>query len=248
MSWSKSQTPGAPVAIAWVTILGLTLTSCAQTPLEPIQAKSASSPANPTYDPKAATPLGHYRAALEELDGQIALAPHPSGTLSEAQKAALKTLVTKVADLSDGAFVIRIAGPDPENGDSAITAQSAAEQLRQLGVPPERITFGRYVAAQRGGPIQISYSAAVAVGPNCKKGWDDFSATGQNDVTRHFGCATASNLAAMIADPRDLERPAAETSADATRRMNILNKYRKGETTSSSKDEQASGTVSQAVK
>lgn len=224
------------------------MASCAQAPLLPLQGQSAAKAANPTFDAKAATPLSQYRPAVEELDGQLALAAHRSGQLSDAQKTALKTLVTKVGDLSEGAFVVRIAGPDPEIGDAASTAQAAAELLHAYGVASDRITFGRYEAAQRGGPVQIAYSAFVAVGPNCRKGWDDFSATGQNDVTRHFGCATASNLAAMIADPRDLQRPATETSPDASRRINVITKYRKGETTSTNKDDQASGTVSQSVK
>jgi pilus biogenesis lipoprotein CpaD len=160
----------------------------------------------------------------------------------------LHNIGATVASLGEGAFSVRIAGPDPENGDAASTAQAAADQLRSLGVASDHITFGRYDAPQAGGPVQVAYNAFIAIGPNCKKGWDDFSATGDNKVTLHFGCATASNLAVMIADPRDLQRPAAETSADATRRINVLNKYRKGETTSASKDEQASGSVSQSVK
>ena len=234
--------------MASVATLVVPLMSCAPAPLSPVATPTTAHAVNPTYDPRPTTPLSQYRAAMEEMDGQIALASHAGGQLSDAQKTALKTLVTKVASLIEGAFVVRIAGPDPESGDAASTAQAAAEQLRALGVSSDRISFGRYDAPQRGGPVQISYSAFAAIGPNCKKGWDDFSATGDNKVTRHFGCATASNLAAMIADPRDLQRPAAETSADATRRINVLTKYRKGETTSTSKDDQASGTVSQSVK
>ena len=234
--------------LAGVAILCASLSSCAQAPLVPFPNAAAAKPVNPTFDPKPITPLSQYKAAMQELDGQIALAPHAGGQLSDAQKTALKSLVTKVASLSEGAFVLQIAGPDPENGDAANTAQAAADQLRALGVAPDHISFGRYDSPQRGGPVQVSYSAFAAIGPNCKKGWDDFSATGENNVTRHFGCATASNLAAMIADPRDLQRPAAETSADATRRINVLGKYRKGETTSTTKDDQASGTVSQSVK
>ena len=248
MSSSKFQPHRFRAGLACVAILSASVTSCAQGPVSPLQTTAPAKQANPTFDPKPLTPLSQYRAAMEEMDGQIALAPHAGGQLSDAQRAALKTLVTKVAALSEGAFVLQIAGPDPENGDAANTAQAAAEALRGLGVASDHISFGRYDALQGGGPIHISYSAFTAIGPNCKKGWDDFSATGSNNVTRHFGCATASNLAAMISDPRDLQRPAAETSADATHRIIILNKYRNGEKTSGTKDEQASGAVSQSVK
>lgn len=248
MSWSSIKPLDRTVATICAMMLGVQLTSCANAPLSPLLGSSGTKVKNPTFDQKPITPLSQYRPVVEQLDGQIALAPHQAGRLSDAQKSALKTLVTKVASLNEGAFVLRIAGPDPEAGDAANTAQAAAEHLKILGVAPDRISFGRYDAAQAGGPVQVSYSALVALGPNCRKGWDDFSATGENNVTRHFGCATAANLAAMVADPRDLQRPAAETSADATRRIVTLSKYRKGEATSANKDDQASGAVSQSVK
>ena len=248
MSWSKSQPRRRAATFAYVTVFSVMLMSCASSPTAPLLGSNVAKTPNPTFDSKPVTPLSQYRPVVEQVDGQIALAPHTAGRLSDAQKAAIKTLATKVASLGEGAFIVRIAGPDPENGDAASTAQAAADQLRSLGVASDHITFGRYDAPQAGGPVQVAYNAFIAIGPNCKKGWDDFSATGDNKVTLHFGCATASNLAVMIADPRDLQRPAAETSADATRRINVLNKYRKGETTSASKDEQASGSVSQSVK
>ena len=74
------------------------------------------------------------------------------------------------------------------------------------------------------------------------------AATGQNRAYAHFGCADAANLAAMVADPHDLTRPKTETPYDATRRETVLGKYRKGELTSSQKDDQATGAISQAVK
>ena len=52
----------------------------------------------------------------------------------------------------------------------------------------------------------------------------------------------------MIANPGDLLAPRPTDPSDAARRDTVLGKYRQGETTSASKDDQASGTVSEVAK
>ena len=89
--------------------------------------------------------------------------------------------------------------------------------------------------------------AYQAHGSDCAKTWDNLTSTGTNQASRHFGCTVTANFAAQIANPKDLLAPAQMTAADNTRRAVVLGKYRKGETTSSAKDSQASGTVSSAV-
>ena len=56
------------------------------------------------------------------------------------------------------------------------------------------------------------------------------------------------NVAVQVANPGDLRGPSATTPADAQRRGVVLDKYRKGETTASARDEQAAGDVSKVVK
>jgi len=207
----------------------------------------AAKATNPTLDTKPRTDLDRYRAATRESDGVLALAQHPSGHLSEAQKAALISLAEANSDPASSGFVIRTASGETTFGDAALTARAAMEVLKGAGVAESRIQLDHYEADGAGAPIKITYRRVDAVGPDCRKGWDDLSATGSNRVYSHFGCATAANLAAMIANPRDLQHPATDSPADATRRGVILGKYRKGEQTSSNKDTQASGAVSSAV-
>lgn len=203
---------------------------------------------NPTYDPKARTDLDRYRAATRESDGELALAQHPSGRLSDAQKSALISLAQANLGSEGSTFIIRTATGETNFGDAAQTARAAAEVMRASGIPTSRILMDHYDATGSGAPVKITYRTLVAVGPDCRKGWDDMSATGSNRTYGHFGCAASANLAAMIADPRDLQHPAAEDPSDATRRGVVLGKYRKGEQTTSAKDDQASGAVSTSVK
>jgi pilus assembly protein CpaD len=248
MLWSKTGMIRAPLA-ATLAVTAMALVACAS-PHGPGDRLATAKPAkaeNPTLDPKPRTDLDRYRAAIIENDGELALAQHPGGRLSDAQKTALLSLVQTSSDPA-AAYVVRTANGEPAFGDAALTAQAAVELLRSAGVAPSRIQLGRYDAQGTGAPIKISYRAAQAIGPDCRNGWDDLSATGANRVYGHFGCAATSNLAAMIANPRDLQHPAAEDPSDATRRGVVLGKYRKGEPTSSTKDDQASGAVSTAVK
>ena len=69
-----------------------------------------------------------------------------------------------------------------------------------------------------------------------------------NDVQKNFGCATTANMAAQVANPADLMGASDTAPIDAGRRMDVLSKYRQGKVTSSEKDEQAKGSVAQAVK
>ena len=55
-------------------------------------------------------------------------------------------------------------------------------------------------------------------------------------------------MAAQVANPADLVRPADLAPADAQRRVYALDKYRKGEVTSSAADDQAKGVVSSVAK
>jgi len=234
---------------ATLAVTAMVLGACASPhgPGDRLAAAKTAKAENPTFDAKPRTDLDRYRSVVTENDGELALAQHPGGRLSDAQKTALLALVQTNSD-PGAAYVVRTANGEPAFGDAVLTAQAAMEMLRSAGVMPSRIQLGRYDAQGTGAPVKITYRAAHAVGPDCRNGWDDLSATGSNRVYSHFGCAAASNLAAMIANPRDLQHPAAEDASDATRRGVILGKYRKGETTSSAKDNQASGAVSTAVK
>jgi len=96
--------------------------------------------------------------------------------------------------------------------------------------------------------LHIAYSGYRAIVPSCGKAWTNMARSAANEVQPNFGCSVTANMAAQIADPSDLARPQQMTPGDAMRRTTMLDKYRKGQTTSSDKDEQAQGVVSDAIK
>jgi pilus assembly protein CpaD len=95
-------------------------------------------------------------------------------------------------------------------------------------------------------PIIVGFTRYEAHGPQCGH-WESFTKDYENRPSNNFGCAVTANFAAMIANPADLATPRPMTPADANRRETILEKYRKGEQTSTSKDAQANGAVSSVL-
>jgi len=80
--------------------------------------------------------------------------------------------------------------------------------------------------------------------PACGNWQADLGFTLNNEPGANFGCATSHNISAMIADPRDLVSPHPLTPEDAQRRLEVLEKYRKGQTTVAEKTQAQSGQVS----
>ena len=56
-----------------------------------------------------------------------------------------------------------------------------------------------------------------------------------------------ANLAAQVADPRDLAHSAAPTPPDAARKSVILDRYRQGKVTAADTDQSAKSTISTAI-
>ena len=136
------------------------------------------------------------------------------------------------------------------NGPSAAyrTATDARDILLARGVPSDKLQIASYDMRGDGlATVVVSYPRYRAKGPVCGAKWDDLASTAENTPFRNFGCAVTANAAAQIANPGDLLSPRDLAPPDGDRRQQALDKYRKGETTSSAKDDQANGAVSTAV-
>ena len=148
----------------------------------------------------------------------------------------------------------RIVGDYVENGSGAIAITASrnlpdapariAERLSALGVQRNRILAGTDNSTNSAGEVKVSYIRYQADTQACGDWSESLSITYANKPSPNLGCATQHNIAAMIADPRDLALPKAEESGDAQRRLTVLDKYRKGESTVSAKASEQSGAVS----
>lgn len=160
------------------------------------------------------------------------------GSLTPPQRAELLAFAQSWKDAATGGVII-----DLPVGSS--NERSAADALREIelilavtGVPRQSMAVRNYrVSARTLATVRISYPRIAAqagpcglwpkdIGPSFNR--DYF----ENQPSWNFGCATQRNLAAMIADPADLVQPRAETPAYTMRRTTVLEKYRLGQSAS----------------
>jgi pilus assembly protein CpaD len=151
------------------------------------------------------------------------------------------------AYLRNGHGPVSVTAPTGSRGDRA-AADAAAEAravLDETGVDAADIEASAYRSAEDKRELVLSFTRYVATPSAC----GDWSSTYKRDFKNlsspNYGCATQNNLAAMIADPRDLTQPADETPADAAARVRMIGAYRRGEKTASETDGDIKAEVSQ---
>lgn len=135
------------------------------------------------------------------------------------------------------ASAIRVLLPAGSGNEAAaeLVSRDVVAALGHAGVPPSRILVQPYQAGGQAGavPIRLSFTTLAAKTAPCGRWPDQLADTEQNRNYFNFGCATQQNLAAQIADPRDLLAPRGRDPIDAARRTDMIEKYRTGKQTAS---------------
>ncbi|MAK99957.1 MAG: pilus assembly protein CpaD [Citromicrobium sp.] len=79
------------------------------------------------------------------------------------------------------------------------------------------------------GRTRVVVTRSVATVPGCPDWSDDYDGNYANATSRNYGCATNSNLAAMVANPEDLVRgQEVEGNAVITKSNSAIEAYRSG--------------------
>jgi pilus assembly protein CpaD len=132
---------------------------------------------------------------------------NPNG-LSRASLAEIDAFVNAYRTRGHGP--ITVTAPSG-NGRDVYGQQTAADVRAALfasGIPYEAMQ-GATISAGRGADeVILSFASYVATGPSCGRYPGELANQRANRMSTNFGCATQANLAAMIADPRDLTSPA----------------------------------------
>ncbi|WP_427789680.1 CpaD family pilus assembly protein [Brevundimonas diminuta] len=191
------------------------------------------------------TPTSRFALQVEPGLDRIALAVHETG-LSPNQHAALDALIGRFAMEGAPALVIEApAGGDPVASRAAWNVRAAFEAA---GVPGDRIQLIGYDAPDPRAPVLVGFETVRAAVPQCGTQWGNLGRTGDNQSASNFGCAINANLAAQIANPRDIIAPRAMSPSDMGRRSVVFDNYRKGGQTSAQRDPLIARTrISQAV-
>ena len=196
---------------------------------------------------KAKTPTEHFQAKAVATDDEIRLAIHAQG-LSANQMDALGQFADDWDAAEGGAITVRTPSSGPNSAAAFRTADGTRSFLIRHGVPADQIMMTSDTTKDPAAALVVSYRHYEALVPACGKTWTNIARTAKNEVQPNFGCAVTANFAAQLADPTDLIHPHAMAPSDGARRATVLDKYRKGQVTSSDKDEKSTGAISDAVK
>jgi pilus assembly protein CpaD len=144
--------------------------------------------------------------------------------------------------LSRGDGAISVSAPRGPNSSAALAY--FGDTLVRMGVPRTRILVGTKDASPGDGHIEIGYIVYGARTDRCGDWSENAGDTSSNLPREDFGCSVQHNIAAMVADPRDLVAPRGMDAGDATRRETVVGTYEKAQSTSAQKTSQQSGAVS----
>ena len=202
----------------------------------------AACAAGPTTQPL--TPLSQYVLQVQPGVDRIALAVHDQG-LSANQQAALQTLVGRFAEARADVLTVEA----PAGGDPVATAQAYAvrDALQAMGVPGEMIQVVGYHAPSARAPVLAGFQTVSAYIPDCAAEPRQMGSRASNAPTGALGCAVTANMAAQIADPRDIVRPRALQPSDSGRSAVVFARYRQGQTTAAPQEVMVSGRIANAV-
>lgn len=213
------------------TILAITLSGCAS-------ATSGQMGVVPV------TPLSQYVLQVEPGVDRIALAVHDQG-LSANQHEALRGLVSRFA--AEQAAVLRIEAPMGNDPVASAQAYAMRDAVQSMGVPGQMIQVVGYHAPDPRAPVLAGFEVLRAHIPDCSAEPRNLGARYSNMPTGGFGCAVTANMAAQIANPRDIRSPQGLQPADSGRAAVVFARYRQGQLTAAEQETLVEGRIARAV-
>ena len=196
-------------------------------------------------DPLApVSPLSRYALQVEPGLDRIALAVHDQG-LSANQRDAISQLAARYGASGYGA--IKVEAPSGEDPAAVQQAYAVRGALQAAGVPGDRIQIAAYAAPDPRAPVLAGFETVRASIPNCAPGAGNLGSRFSNQSSNGFGCSVTANMAAQIADPRDILGARPMTPADSGRAAVVFDNYRKGEPSSTPQEPLVNGQISRAV-
>jgi pilus assembly protein CpaD len=134
----------------------------------------------------------------------------------------------------------------PSGAGSRAAISFFGERAALSGISRDKILVTTREAGNSDPRVDVSYIAYTAHTQACGDWSDDESFTMENHTSKNFGCAVQQNIAAMVADPRDLLGPGAMGPVSTNRRAAVMDHYEKGEVTQATKHSSDSGTEQSA--
>lgn len=167
--------------------------------------------------------------------------------LTPSDRAAIEEFAAAYRQRGHGALTISTPSGSPNAGAATVALSDVRDLLNEHGVGAADLAYTPYRAsgADASAPLILSFKRYVARPTACGDWSQNAAFDPSNGLMPNHGCATQNNLAAMVANPADLMGPRPMGPADPGRRNTVLEKYRAGEPTATTRGEQDSGAVSE---
>jgi pilus assembly protein CpaD len=151
--------------------------------------------------------------------------------ISPADQARFAGFVSAYVEHGNGA--IAVSAPSGLNSSAMISF--FAQRINDMGVSRDRILVSTHDAPDGDQRVEINYVSYQAHTEKCGDWSDDLANTASNLTPKNFGCAVQQNIAAQIADPRDLVTPRGMEAANGARRATVMGNYEQGKVTQADK-------------
>jgi pilus assembly protein CpaD len=193
-------------------------------------AGSCAAPSND--DVRFADPVADHPITVQPEYQSVKVSfPDGAAGLMPEDSAQLDGLVRDYLESGSGAISVSV----PDGPDSSRVISYFGERLVDMGVSRSHILVAARPLADGDRRIEISFVSYVAHTEPCGDWSENVADTASNLPMPNFGCAVQHNIAAMVANPRDLDGPRGMGGADAARRATVTGKYEKGETTATAR-------------
>ncbi len=161
------------------------------------------------------------------------------GALTPVQRADVLAFAQSWKREATGGIIVDL----PSGTANELAASEAVQEIRSImsavGVPPNGINVRPYQPTdpEKLATVRLNYSKIVAEAGPCGLWPHDLGPTsdrvyGENRPYWNLGCSSQRNLAAMVENPADLVQPRGETPPYEARRAVVIDKYKKGEDSS----------------
>ena len=162
--------------------------------------------------------------------------------VSAQDAAKFDAFVTDYRVHGNGSLAISV----PSGGASHAAITFFGERAASSGISRDKILVTTREAGNSDTRVDVSYIAYTAHTQACGDWSEDEAYTIENHTSANFGCSVQQNIAAMVADPRDLLGPGAMGPVSTNRRAVVMDHYEKGEVTQAVKHSSDSGSEQSA--
>jgi pilus assembly protein CpaD len=176
-----------------------------------------------------------FRTSMEPPTNTVERLAWPHGisftakqsSLNASQRTALAQAI-QAAGGPDAVHVIVASPTDAKGASSKLTAtrqDSITKALLSMGMSGSHIEVSKE-PSRTPGAFALSIERYVVTPPNCPDWSEALGSSDARQIGSNWGCASATNLGLMVADPRDLVVGKATAPADATHEANSVERYR----------------------